>query len=111
MLLRDQLSKNWPKYLPLVVKSLNERHLKSLGGIQPISINSMEQDPVISEAQKEAGIKPYQAPTYIKQNENQKNYEAIKSNFQVGQYVYLDFKSDPFSKSFVYLYALMMTND
>ena len=100
MMLRDKLSKNWPSYLPIVVKSLNERHIPTLGGIQPITINSMEQDPIIRAAQKEHGINPYIEPTYQEQNQNQKQYEESKNNFQVGQYVYLDFKIDTFSKSY-----------
>jgi len=101
MLLRDQLSKNWPKYLPTVVQSLNERHIKSLGGIQPISIHSNEQDLLIRSAQEEQGITVFHEPSYQEQNQNQANYEANKSNpFQVGEYVYVDFKSTAFDKSF-----------
>ncbi len=111
MLLRGQLTQNWPKFLPVVVQSLNDRHIKSLGGVQPSSINSLVQDPIIREAQQDAGILPYQEPDYRTQNQNQENYESNKNNlFQVGTYVYLDNKATTFDKSFDTQISIFLLN-
>ena len=75
--------------------------MKSLGGIQPGTINSLIQDPIIREAQQKAGVTTYQDPDYITQNQNQKKYEENPNNkFQAGTYVYLDNKAEKFDKAY-----------
>ena len=101
MMMRAQLSKNWPTYLPLVVDSLNARHIQSLGGVQPKEINSFLDDVKIRKAQEVNCVLPYEEPDYKTQNANQSKYlNDAKSPLKVGDYVYLDFKQTAFDKSY-----------
>lgn len=103
MTLRSEMSKNWPKYLPLCISNLNKRHVKSLGGIEPGQINSFLDDPLIRNAQEEHNITPYAEPHWKTQNLNQS--EALQNTaepFPVGSYVYLDLPKDNFTKGFDY---------
>ena len=101
MMMRSQLSKNWLTYLPLVVASLNARHIKSLGGVQPKEINSLLDDVKIRKAQEVNCVIPFEEPDYKTQNANQSTYlNDPKSPFKIGDYVYLDFKQSAFDKSY-----------
>ena len=101
MTLRSELSQDWVKYLGQTVENLNKRHVKSLGGVAPIEINSFYDDVKIRSAQESKNVSVYREPNYKEQNESQKNYSSVnKSPFQEGAYVYLDLKSSPFDKSY-----------
>lgn len=99
LLMKAQKTENWVKLLPIAVNLLNQRPLKKIGGLSPGSINSMLDDVKVQNAQEQNNTLRYQEPTYISQNEAQKNYEKT-SNFQVDDFVYLDYKETTFSKSF-----------
>lgn len=99
--LRSQLSQDWVKFLPIVVKALNDRPVKALGNVKPSSINSFLDDVKIREAQTKNNIvQSYVEPDYKTQNSNQSSYETSGNKFQLGTYVYLDFKQNTFDKSF-----------
>lgn len=100
MMLRAEIKDDWLEMLPHAVKALNERHLKSLGYISPIDIQSELDDVVVREAQKKTNINVYHQPNWKQQNENQANYEKSNNPLQVGQFVYLDKKEEIFNKSF-----------
>ena len=100
MILRGILSQNWPKYLPTVVKSLNDTPLKKLGYLKPNSIHSEIDSVKVQELKKVNSIVTYNEPNIEIQHENKKVYEKESSNFQVNDYVYLDFDEKLFDKSF-----------
>ena len=101
MMLRSELSNDWPQYLQLTVNSLNNRPIQSLGGIRPTDVNNIFEGAKILQAQEKKGIKRYREPFWKEQNEEQKNYEEdITKNFKINDYVYLDMKATPFDKSF-----------
>jgi len=101
MTLRSELSQDWVKYLAQTVENLNKRHVKSLGGVAPIEINSFYDDVKIRSAQSSKNVSVYREPNYKEQIESQKNYSSEnKSPFQEGAYVYLDLKSSAFDKSY-----------
>jgi len=101
MILRSELSQDWPHFLKLTVKALNNRHLKSLGGIKPMDVTSSLDDVKIRQAQKNNHIVPYKEPNYEQQNQNQKSYENDKMKiFKVGSYVYIDRKPTKFDRSY-----------
>jgi Integrase core domain len=99
-ILRNELSQDWVHYLPIVVKSLNDHPVKSLGNVAPGTINTFLDDVKVRAAQSENKVESYSEPDYKTQNKNQATYEASSSKFQVGAYVYLDFKQTAFDKSF-----------
>jgi hypothetical protein len=100
MLLRGTLSHDWVSEIQNVVKSYNSTPIQKLGWIKPSTINSEFDSVRVEAAQKKNKIQVYHEPNFEKQIENQKKYESDVKNLQVGQYVYLDFKEEMFSKSF-----------
>lgn len=101
MMLRSQLSQNWPHFLQITVNSLNKRHVKALGGIAPIEINSFVDDVKIRQAQEEKNITPYKEPNFEEQRQRQESYKpSTKYPFEVGSYVYLDLQRSPFDKGY-----------
>ena len=101
MTLRSELSQDWVKYLPQTIENLNKRHVKSLGGVAPIEINSFLDDVKIRSAQESKNVQVYREPDYREQIESQKNYNSEnKTPFKEGAYVYLDLKSSAFDKSY-----------
>ena len=116
MMMRSELSKNWLKYLPITVDSLNSRHIKSLGWVQPKEINSFLDDVKIRHAQEQNCIVPFEEPNYKEQNQSQTDYlNDPKSALKIGDYVYLDFKQSAFDRGYdtqvckiVFLYFLAL---
>ena len=72
MILRGILSQNWPKYLPTVVKSLNDTPLKKLGYLKPNSIHSEIDSVKVQELKKVNSIVTYNEPNIEIQHENKK---------------------------------------
>lgn len=65
------------------------------------NVNSTEDSVFVRQAQRANCVFPYQEPTFEEQNSSQKQYNDNQSNkFQPGTYVYLDFKTGAFDKSF-----------
>ena len=100
MMMRSEVSTDWPQFLPLVVDSLNKKHIKQLGNISPSEINSDLDDVKIRDAQKLNNVSVYQEPSWKQQNMNQENFSSSGNAFQVGQHVYMDKKTEVFDKSF-----------
>jgi|GWRWMinimDraft_6_1066014.scaffolds.fasta_scaffold19901_1 hypothetical protein len=101
MMLRSQLSQNWPYFLDITVTSLNKRHVKALGGVAPIEINSFVDDVKIRDAQDKNQVKPYIEPNFEDQQKLQASYKpSRKYPFDVGDYVYLDLQRSPFDKGY-----------
>ena len=98
--MRSEVSTDWPQFLPLVVDSLNKKHIKQLGNISPSEINSDLDDVKIRDAQKLNNVAVYQEPSWKQQNMNQENFSSSGNAFQVGQHVYMDKKTEVFDKSF-----------
>lgn len=101
MTLRSELSQNWPYYLDLTIKGLNNRHITDLGGIQPSAINSVWDDEKIRSAKKAHRIETFKEPDWHTQNQNQEAFLKSSENpFPIGTYVYLDLKPTTFDKSY-----------
>lgn len=100
LIMRSERSKNWVKYLPIAVDLLNQRPLKRNGNVAPGSINSMFDDFKVREARKKHNVEVPKELNFHQQNKLQENYEKSKNNFQVDDFVYLDYKEDTFAKSF-----------
>lgn len=111
MTLRSELSRNWVQYLGQTVENLNKRHVKALGGIAPIEINSFYDDVKIRSAQSSKNIEVYKEPNIKEQIESQANYNKDeKSPFKVGAYVYLDLKSSPMDKGYDMQISICLCN-
>jgi hypothetical protein len=100
MMLRGTLSQNWVNEIENVVSSYNDTPIKKLGWLKPSSIHSEIDSVRVAKAQFENKIKVYEEPKFEDQIKNQEKYEENSKNLQVGQYVYLDFNEQLFSKSF-----------
>ncbi len=94
-LLRTKLTKNWPKYLPEIVKALNNSPNVAIGNLRPSDIKTSEDDPKIDAA---VGLK--EDTSFQRQEENQKNYEENKKLLQKGDFVYADFGPTAFEKGY-----------
>ncbi len=94
-LMRSLLTKNWPKYLRLVVSSLNNTPNQAIGGLKPDIIQSRTDSELID---KKIGFHP-DVPFEV-QKESQKKYELSPRKLQVGSYVYVNFLPTPLGKSF-----------
>ncbi len=94
-LMRSLLTRDWPKYLPIVVRSLNNTPHQALGGLRPSLIKSRKDTPLIDNT---IGFHP-DVP-FENQIENQKKYELNPTKLQVGSYVYIHFLPSALSKSF-----------
>jgi hypothetical protein len=100
MLLRGILSQDWVDYLPKVVEQFNHTPQTKLGGIAPENILSLADSAKVFDARKNAKMTVFHEPNFKIQNENQKNYESISSNLQVGDFVFLTLEEKLFDKSF-----------
>jgi hypothetical protein len=98
-LMRGILTQNWPKYLPIVVESLNNTPLKKLGWLKPNSIHSEIDSFKVRSAKETHKIETYSEPNFETQRQNQKNYES-SNDLKPLDYVYLDFDEKLFDKSF-----------
>lgn len=96
MLLRGTLSQLWVQQLKNVTDSLNNTPLRRLGWLKPIEIKSEIDSALVEKAKKEHGIEVLKEPTYLEQRENSEN----KSDLKVNDFVYKDFDSKLFDKSF-----------
>jgi len=100
LIMRSEKSQNWVKYLPIAVNLLNQKPLKRNGNVAPGAVNTIFDDAKIREAREKNHIKVPEELNYHEQNQLQANYEKSKGNFQVNDFVYLDYKEDTFAKSF-----------
>ena len=99
MTLRGTLNQNWVSARPEVVKSLNNTPLKKLGWLTPTSIHSEIDTAHVQKSQEVNNIKVYKEPSFQIQRKNQLENEQ-NLNFQVNDFVYLDFDEKLFDKSF-----------
>lgn len=100
MLLRDKLTHDWVKYLPIVIHGLNSIPSKRLGLIRPGDVHSNFDETLIRRSQKIHDIIPFQEPKFDVKRQNQLTYEKNEPDFKIGTYVYLDFNQSSFDKSF-----------
>jgi len=100
LMMRSEVSTNWPAFLPFIVTALNKKPLKLLGNLSPQEINSEWDDPMVRQSQQENNVTPFKEPGWREQNKSQANYEKSNKTFQIGDYVYLDKKTEVFDKSF-----------
>jgi len=100
MMLRHNLSHDWPRYLLTVTKSLNLQPRPALGYMSPSQIQSPVDDPTLREAKKHHNVAQAKEPDIETKFRNQAKFEASKSPFQVGNYVYKNFLPHAFDKSF-----------
>jgi hypothetical protein len=100
MIMRSEVSTDWPKFLPSVVEALNEKPPKKLGNFSPSEINNELDDAKVHNAQKRNHVQVYEEPDWKQQDINQEDYLKSKNLLQIGQHVYLDKKITAFDKSF-----------
>ena len=95
MMLRQNLSKDYAKFLPLAVTALNNTPMKTLGFLTPAQISS----PLIEPYSRQVKYRPPDVD-YIEQERNQQLYEQNPQSIRIGEYVMLNFAKDGFSKSY-----------
>ena len=100
MLLRSQLSQDWPHYLPIVTESLNNSPLKKLGYLKPNDVTTEADTVWVEKARKDNHIEVTKLPNFDKQKQNQESYEATSKNLQVNDFTYVTFTETPFDKSY-----------
>lgn len=100
LMLRSELSQNWPKYLQLAVTNLNNKPTKKIGFLTPASITSLLQSPEVRTAQEKNNVIPFKEPSYSEQKSNERNFHITKKGLTVGSYVYLTFNPKFMDKSF-----------
>ena len=94
-LMRILLTKDWPKYLSYIVRSLNNTPNKAIGGLKPSAIQSRKDTPLIDHR---IGFHP--DTSFEIQAEQQKKYEENATKLQVGSYVYVNYPATALEKSF-----------
>jgi hypothetical protein len=100
LILQSEQTNNWPKYIKSVVQHLNEAHVKKLGGVSPIEINSFLDDYKIRDAQLANSVTPVTGPTIMERRENEKIYKDEINVLKLGDLVYLDEKETAFTKQY-----------
>ena len=100
MALRGTLNQNWVKLLEIVVKNLNNIPNEKLGFLKPNMIQNEAGSVAVSNAKNELNLKTFREPNFQQQEKNQSNYENLKSEFQAGDFCYVDFDEKLFDKSF-----------
>lgn len=98
-MLRGSLSKDWPSYLQIIQEDFNKTPMKMLGYLAPKDLNDSADTYFVLKAQKTDKIKE-QIPSFEVQQENIKGYDENEDNLKVNDYVYLNFKTNTFAKSF-----------
>ncbi len=94
-LCRTLSTNNWPYYLKDVVSAINNSPNAAIGYLKPSEIQSPIDDPKI-----DAVLGIPEDISFQEQMENQTEYEGIKRNLQVEDYVYLDFNPKTMDKGF-----------
>jgi len=100
MLLRSKLSENWVKYLPIVVKSLNDLPLKKLGFLKPKDIINEASTVAVTEAKKLELIPTFKQPTFDEQKIRFSEDLFDTKTLKIGDYVYKQFDSKLFDKKY-----------
>lgn len=97
MQLRGSLSKSWVKRLRTITDSLNKTPIRRLGFLRPIDITSEVSSTFVDKAKNDHNVQISKEPTYSEQIENNKSYQG---DLKVSDYVYKQFDSSLFDKSF-----------
>ena len=100
MLLRGILSQDWVNFLPKVTESLNNTPIKRLGWLKPSSIHSESDSVHVKQAQNVHHIEVYSEPNFHIQQQHEENYINDSKNLQVHDFVYLNYETKMFDKSF-----------
>lgn len=100
MLLRSKLSKNWVKYLPMVIQSLNNLPIKKLGFLKPKNIVSEKSSVYVDKALEKYSIMKVKQPTFEEQLQNE-HFDSVNfKTFKIGDYVYKQFNVKLFEKKY-----------
>lgn len=99
MILRGSLSRDWVKFLPNVIRDINNTPVQRLGWLKPNDIVSEESSVLVDEAKRQHKVPILKEPTY---EEQKLNTETAKTTTDLKQfdYVYKQFDSKLFDKSF-----------
>jgi hypothetical protein len=87
--------KDWPLYLPQIIKNLNCLPNKAIGGLRPQDITGPKDDPIIDEAKLAAGKEIQNETHYYDWKSNQLAYNKSNVELKKGNYVYVGFPRDP----------------
>jgi len=97
MVLRSELSEDWPKYINLVVQGLNNTPLRKLGYLKPNDINSEKNSVDVQVNKKVHNISTYRQPNFESQL---KNVQEFKSELKVGDFCYKFYDEKLFDKKY-----------
>lgn len=97
MLLRGTLNIHWVEKLPKIIEDLNNTPLTRLGYLKPNDISSEKDSVSVDKAKKAIGLPIIKEPSYLQQRQNINDY---KGDLKVLDYVYKQFDSKVFDKSF-----------
>ena len=100
MMLRQFMSKDWVKYLPVVTESLNLQPRPALGYLSPSQVTSPVDDPTLERAKKMHHVPQRKELSVEEMIKNQKHFDNSNSPFQPGKYVYKNFLPNAFDKSY-----------
>ncbi len=92
---RTLKTRNWPKYLNLITRAINNSPNSAIGFLKPSDITSPLDDPKVDNA-----IGVPQEISFQQQKKNQRKYEKQVKELQKNDYVYLDFPPSTMEKSF-----------
>jgi hypothetical protein len=86
--LRANFSVSWEKTLPYIVAGINNTPSPALGGYTAESLNSPSQDPITREVRRQGELN------------RKEDKKVVAKEYEIGQFVYVDFPDVPFMKSF-----------
>jgi len=97
MLLRGTLDNEWSPKLKIVTDSLNNTPIKKLGWLRPNDITTEADSVLVDSEKRKHHIIINKEPDYLTQQQNEENYA---DSLKVGDFVYKDFTTKLFDKSF-----------
>jgi hypothetical protein len=100
MMLRGNLTRNWVKYLPIIVNQYNNTPNDKLGGLTPNHIHSEFDSVLVTQLLRKKHIVPYQEKNFHEQIKAEKAFTNDKKNIQINDYVYISTQENQFSKSY-----------
>ena len=100
MIMRQNLSRDWVKYLAIVTETVNLQPRPALGYLSPAQVQCPEAGPMLERAKAAHHVPKKTEPSIRIMKQNQKKFEESQSPYQVGNYVYKNFLPQAFDKSF-----------
>ena len=100
MILRQNLSRDWVKYLSIITETVNLQPRPALGYMSPAQVQCPEAGPMLERAKALHHLPKKEEPSMRIMKKNQQEFEESESPYQVGNYVYKNFLPHAFDKSY-----------